>query len=666
MRAHRIVIGLVSFALFGAFGRLGAQADGAPRWAYKAGDYIYSSPAIASDGTIYVGGADRTSPPLGRLLALTRDGALRWQFPAKPTDPRLRAVESSPVLSADERLVYFGCDDGTLYALDAKTGAVVGTFVSGAAELPNSPTIGPDGTVYIISSDLVLHALTADLQRHRWPPHPAGALISLDTAVAIGVDGTVYFGAPDQQVYAVDQNGAEKWHTSVGAALLSSPAIGPDGTIYFGAGDNNLVAIAPDGAVKWRFPAGDLILSAPSLAADGTIYFGSLDGRFYAVNPDHSTKWSVNLHTEVISTAAVRADGTIIFGANDNFVHALNPADGTTKWTYPTGDPVQTSPAIAADGSIYVGSLDGKLHAIYGSGSPLSTVSSWPMLNHDASHSGRAIAATAGAYLINLSTIAQAGGNSNLIAGFVVQGSAAKRFLIRGVGPSLTSLGVPGALPDPAISLVSAAVEVAANDNWSSTDANFLAVLNATNGVAFPLGTGEKDAALVATLAPGNFTAVVKATDAKPGLALVEVYDLAVTAPTARLINISTRAQSGSGASVLSAGFVIGGQGTLRVLLRAIGPGLLQFPGVSGVLAQPAMRVYDANQKQIGGNAGWSSGGLTEDLAAAARMTGAFALPPRSADSVTVMTLTPGSYTIQVAGAEGATGEALVEVYVMP
>jgi hypothetical protein len=131
------------------------------------------------------------------------------------------------------------------------------------------------------------------------------------------------------------------------------------------------------------------------------------------------------------------------------------------------------------------------------------------------------------------------------------------------------------------------------------------------------------------------------------------------------LANLSTRAQCGTGASVLAAGFVVGGQGTRRVLLRAIGPGLAQF-GIGGLLVQPAMSVYDSNRRVIATNSGWTTVGLTEDLDAAARLTGAFRLQPGSADSAIVLTLAPGSYTIQVAGADGGTGEALVEVYVIP
>jgi len=127
----------------------------------------------------------------------------------------------------------------------------------------------------------------------------------------------------------------------------------------------------------------------------------------------------------------VRGDGTIIFGANDNLVHALNP-DGSPKWTRSkTDDLVQSSPVIASDGSIYVGSFDGRIYAINGTtapSSPLSNFSSWPMFNHDAAHSGRTNPAAAGAYLINLSTLAQAGANANLIAGLSCRGAPRSAF----------------------------------------------------------------------------------------------------------------------------------------------------------------------------------------------------------------------------------------------
>lgn len=137
-------------------------------------------------------------------------------------------------------------------------------------------------------------------------------------------------------------------------------------------------------------------------------------------------------------------------------------------------------------------------------------------------------------------------------------------------------------------------------------------------------------------------------------------------APGARLVNLSTRAQVGTGDKILIPGLVIGGSDPVRVLVRAIGPGLTAF-GVSGALARPTMTVFSAaTQKAIGSNTGWSGGADKGDIAGAAAVVGAFALADGSADCAALLTLTSGAYTIQVSGVGGTTGEALVEVYVLP
>jgi hypothetical protein len=125
------------------------------------------------------------------------------------------------------------------------------------------------------------------------------------------------------------------------------------------------------------------------------------------------------------------------------------------------------------------------------------------------------------------------------------------------------------------------------------------------------------------------------------------------------LTNVSARAFSGTGASALTAGFVIGGTGTETLLIRGVGPALTQF-GVAGALATPQLTLFNAAGQIINANASWG-GGAT--LAAAFAQVGAFALPAASADSAILVTLPPGLYTVQVNGAASATGIALIEVY---
>lgn len=131
---------------------------------------------------------------------------------------------------------------------------------------------------------------------------------------------------------------------------------------------------------------------------------------------------------------------------------------------------------------------------------------------------------------------------------------------------------------------------------------------------------------------------------------------------TARLVNISTRAQVGTGGAVLIPGFVVSGSGTESLLIRADGPALTQF-GVAGALAQPSLSVFDSTGKLVASNTGWGSNSNPGWIASSAAGVGAFALASGSADSALVATLAPGAYTVQVSGVGNTTGVALAEVY---
>lgn len=131
-----------------------------------------------------------------------------------------------------------------------------------------------------------------------------------------------------------------------------------------------------------------------------------------------------------------------------------------------------------------------------------------------------------------------------------------------------------------------------------------------------------------------------------------------------RLVNISSRAEVDTGANIAIAGFVVSGPAgsTEQVLVRAVGPSLAQF-GVSGVLEQPVLTLYDASNTVVATNAGWSTASNAAEVAAAAAASGAFTLGSGSADSALLLSLAPGPYTAQVSGSAGSTGVALAEVY---
>jgi hypothetical protein len=336
-------------------------------------------------------------------------------------------------------------------------------------------------------------------------------------------------------------------------------------------------------------------------------------------------------------------------------------------WTFSgdltTGkDYIESSPLIAPDGSIYVGSSDGNLYRLNGSGSPLSTYSNWPAFRNGPQHTARSVTVSGAARVVNLSTRARANASDTVIAGFFVAGLDPKAVLLRAVGPTLQQFGVGDFMGDPRIELYAGQRPIGSNDSWEQATGGLADTAAALN--AFPLPPGSKDAGLLEALQPGSYTAHVRSADTRGGVVLVEAYDAIGGAPFTRLTNVSLRNQVGTGENILIMGFVLAGAGPVRLLVRAVGPGLQQF-NVSGVLARPVMTVY-RNGNPIRSNAGWTTEGLTQDLVVAAQSVGAFPLPAASADSAVVLTADPGPYTVQISGMNGATGEVLSEIYVLP
>lgn len=268
-------------------------------------------------------------------------------------------------------------------------------------------------------------------------------------------------------------------------------------------------------------------------------------------------------------------------------------------------------------------------------------------------------------------------GADQLIPGFVIAGAGTKRLLIRAIGPTLGSFGVPGTLADPQLTLkrfdtaTSAYVDVRANDNWGTPAADAATIASVTSSVGgFALADGSADAAMVVDLPAGQYSAVAGGANNGTGVALVELYD-ASAAGEARLVNIATRGFVGTEGNVLISGFVISAEGPKTLLIRVVGPTLGGF-GVDGALANPQLAIYGraagaSADSVLASNDDWST-----DATAAARIStvggqvGAFALPYGSRDAALVVTLPPGNYTAQASGVGATTGTALVEIYAAP
>ena len=266
---------------------------------------------------------------------------------------------------------------------------------------------------------------------------------------------------------------------------------------------------------------------------------------------------------------------------------------------------------------------------------------------------GPLFAQTNAARLVNISTRGSVGTDANnLFGGFVISG-ASKTVLVRAIGPGLGAFGVPGTLPDPTLSVYdSKNVVVASNDNWNAAD-------NVTFGQvgAFPLPANSKDAVVVATLPPGAYSAQISGLgNPNTGVAILEVYDVS---GGGQLVNIATRLQVGTGANAAVAGFVVSpGSGTRKLLVRGIGPALGTF-GLQGFLPDPRLVVFDGNATVV---ASAVANGTVAALASATGQAGAFAAT--TGDAATIITVSPGNYTVQLSGNSGSTsGVGLIEVY---
>jgi hypothetical protein len=240
------------------------------------------------------------------------------------------------------------------------------------------------------------------------------------------------------------------------------------------------------------------------------------------------------------------------------------------------------------------------------------------------------------------------------IGGFIITGSSSKQVLLRAIGPSLTQHGVVGALADPVLELHGpAGFTTIINDNWRDDQENQIIATGAAPD-------NDLESAILATLAPGNYTAIVKGKNNTTGVALVEAYDLA-TSGTSKLANISTRAFCETGGNIVIAGFILGSNGgssgSDRIVVRGLGPSL-GAAGVPNALADPVLELRNGNGVLLIANNDWRDNPVqASDLIAAGLA------PTNDLESAIAATLPPGLYTALLAGLNDGTGVGLVELY---
>ncbi|MGM0509778.1 MAG: PQQ-binding-like beta-propeller repeat protein [Thermoplasmatota archaeon] len=342
--------------------------NGSVEWNYST-EYHALSPVVGPEDNIYfvsvntsamgyVPGADELSnESFGMLLSLDRTGNLNWKFSVKG------GFYTSPAVNSDG-VIYIGSEEGEFYALNSE-GDVKWSYSTGEP-IRTPPTIGPHGTIYFGTRKTSGSSLPGSLYALYSDGTPKW-VYSMDQGVAsspaVEDDGNVFISTLDGNITAIDPNGNEKWSYFTGNQLWSAPTIDSKGNIYVGT-INGLVKLSKDGELKWQLDKkldDKGILSSPSIGKSGTIYITVLNKNLTAVTPEGDIKWNYSFG-HIGNTPSIGADETIYVGSYDKNVYSIS-SKGELKWTYETGDEVSTSPAIGSDGTVYVGSNDGKLYA---------------------------------------------------------------------------------------------------------------------------------------------------------------------------------------------------------------------------------------------------------------------------------------------------------------
>jgi hypothetical protein len=257
--------------------------------------------------------------------------------------------------------------------------------------------------------------------------------------------------------------------------------------------------------------------------------------------------------------------------------------------------------------------------------------------------------------LLNISTRMEVlNGDQVLIGGFIVTGTDPKRIIVRGIGPSLP---VGGALADPTLELHQGGTTLVTNDNWKINDQTGQsqeADIRATTIQP----TNNLESAILTTLSPGSYTAILAGKNGGTGVGLVEVYDLAQGA-NSRLGNISSRGFVDTGDNVMIGGFIVGGGSgdSARVLVRALGPSV----PVAGALGDPTLELHDGSGTTIATNDNWKT--RSDGVSQQAEIEATTIPPTNDLESAIVQTLPPGNYTAIVRGKNNSNGVGLVEVY---
>lgn len=289
----------------------------------------------------------------------------KWSYATKGE------IKPSTPAIADDGTIYVGSDDDSFYAINPD-GTEKWSFATGG-NIRTSPSIATDGTIYIGSDDDYLYALNPDGSQ-KWA-FDTGGNVNVTSSV-IGADGTIYTGGSADTVFALNPDGTEKWKYTVDGDILSMALTGD--LLYFTHnGGRKLVSLnANTGTLNWSVPHGAFTGGSMAIDAENTVYFqgdlGGGSGKVWAIKSDGTEKWSFPLSGSASRGGVVLAnDGTLYASTKEETDHfrAINSSDGSSKWNFTTGDGLSAAAAVDSDGNVYIGSFDDKFYVLDSNGS---------------------------------------------------------------------------------------------------------------------------------------------------------------------------------------------------------------------------------------------------------------------------------------------------------
>ncbi|MBN2715163.1 MAG: PQQ-like beta-propeller repeat protein [Deltaproteobacteria bacterium] len=340
------------------------------KWVFRTQGRIYADAAVSRDGqTIYVASHDH------HLYAVDLDGRKKWSFDAGGK------IWTSPAISTDGH-VYIGSDEDALFALDSE-GKVQWKFITteatpkgvpkpeaGRFDVDTSPLLMDDGTV-VFGCHLKLIALRPAAGDLRWAFTAGTGRSKIFSSPAQSPDGTLFFGTQGNYFFALNQASDVLWTATTDGDNDSTPVVDLSGNVFFASDDGKVRSIAPGNKVRWIKDAGAAIRAPLGLSSDGTLYAATYGNAPFVLALDKDTgreKWRFSIKPGLGDFYGIQSgittdrQGYVYFGGRDGFVYCLNPK-GQLVWKHQTDDQVDSGPVLGADGTLYVGSDDGRLYA---------------------------------------------------------------------------------------------------------------------------------------------------------------------------------------------------------------------------------------------------------------------------------------------------------------